>query len=798
MKTNKLLIYIIISYFLFSNLLFSEEVKFDAKNMDVKENGNLIVGFNSKTKIPSDNIDIVSDEVIYYKKKKVLIFKDNVLFYDKTNNIIIKSNKLSYNRNNKIIFSEGPTNLNIEDKYDITSEDISYNSLLQKIYGTKETIVEDNERNLIKLKEKYDLDLNKEIIKSKKSLILDKYDNTYIFDDLVINLKTNEIAGKEIKVEFKDSYFGNKNNDPILKGRSSYSSEKELKVYKAVFSTCNIENKKCRGWELNSDEFTHNKVKKVFEYRNSWLKLFDTKVLFAPYFSHPDPTIKRKSGFLTPSYGSSDTLGTQINFPYFKVIDVDKDMTFTPRYYADKSFLMQNEYRQALKNSNILSDFSFLVGDAGTKGHLFYNQKGSLKSNSIYELNIQDVKGDNYLKTHRLKDYSQLINSDSVLVSNLDLNWEFEDSSLYSSFKVYEDLSRNYHDRYQYIFPDFNFRKNIIIPESYKGKFTFNSYGYNKHYNTNITESLLTNDFLFSSNEFINKKGFISDFDLLLKNSNDYSNNSQNFEGDQNYNLYGIIKVDSNYPLQKKMEKYTNYLTPTMSFRYSPNGNSDLSSKNIFLNYNSVFGLNRIGENSQVEGGESLSVGLEFKRIKNNGPEIFDIKLANVIKSDTDYRMPSKSKLNEKRSDIFGELNYNITENLNFVYNFSYDKDLKYSNRDQIGLDLNVNNFLTNISYYSEHNDLPNIETVKTTNKFFYDKENILTFELSKDLSDNFTQYYNLMYTHETDCVSLNFNYNKSFYRDGSLEPNKSLSFLIKIIPFTELGVQNLGNLISN
>ena len=54
------------------------------------------------------------------------------------------------------------------------------------------------------------------------------------------------------------------------------------------------------------------------------------------------------------------------------------------------------------------------------------------------------------------------------------------------------------------------------------------------------------------------------------------------------------------------------------------------------------------------------------------------------------------------------------------------------------------------------------------------------------------------MYTHETDCVSLNFNYNKSFYRDGSLEPNKSLSFLIKIIPFTELGVQNLGNLISN
>ena len=46
-------------------------------------------------------------------------------------------------------------------------------------------------------------------------------------------------------------------------------------------------------------------------------------------------------------------------------------MTFNPTYYADKSFLLQNEYRQVLKNSNVLSDFSFMVGEAGTKGHFF-------------------------------------------------------------------------------------------------------------------------------------------------------------------------------------------------------------------------------------------------------------------------------------------------------------------------------------------------------------------------------------------------------------------------------------------
>ena len=798
MKISKLLLISIITFIAFTNMLFSQEIKFKAEKMEVGENGKLIIGYNSNTDIPEDNINIFSKKVEYNKNNSLVIFTDNVFFYDKKNNIIIEGDKIIYEKNKNLIFSEGPTKYNIDDKYDIKSENTYFDRSKKIIFGDKEAIIEDKEKNIFKLKEKYKILINEDIIKSKKSLILDKNDNKYIFEDLVLNLQTNEILGKEIKVEFKDTYFGNENNDPILKGRSSYSNEQELKVYKAVFSTCNTQDKECRGWEVNSDEFRHDKEKKIFEYRNSWLKLFDYKVLFTPYFNHPDPSVKRKSGFLTPYYGTSDSLGTQLNFPYFKVIDIDKDITINPRYYADKSFLLQNEYRQALKNSNILSDFSFLIGEAGTKGHLFYNQIGEINNNTDFELNIQNVKGDNYLKTHKLKDNSLIIKDDSVLVSNLDLNWQFIDSNLFTSFKIYEDLSRNYHDRYQYVLPDFNFTKNIIIPDSYNGKFNFNSYGYNKLYNTNVTESVLTNDFLFSSNEYVNSKGIASNFNLLLKNSNDHSNNSTNFQDNLNYNLFGLLKYDASFPLQKRMENYTHFLKPLISFRYSPNGNSDLSEKDLYLNYNNAFGINRISESSQVEGGESVNLGLEFKRKDSNGLDIIDLKLANIIKIDEDYRMPDKSKLNKKRSDIFGEINYNFSNKMNLGYYFSYDKDLKYSNRDELSFDLNANNFLTNISYYSVHNDLPNVETIKNSNKFYYDNENSLGFEVSKDLSNNFTQYYNLMYSHETDCISFNLNYNKSFYRDGILEPTKSLSFLIKIIPFTELGVPNLGEIINN
>ena len=192
---------------------------------------------------------------------------------------------------------------------------------------------------------------------------------------------------------------------------------------------------------------------------------------------------------------------------------------------------------------------------------------------------MQSVEGDNYLKNHKLTETSDLLNDDNLLVSNLDLNWRLDNSKLSTSLKVFEDLSRNYNDRYQYVFPDFNFLKKIEIPKSYNGKFIFNSYGYNKHYDTNTIESVITNDFLFSSNQIVNSSGILSNYNLFLKNPTSYASNSSNFDENGNYDLYGTIKLDATLPLQRKMDNYTNFLKPVASLRYSPNGNSDISSK---------------------------------------------------------------------------------------------------------------------------------------------------------------------------------------------------------------------------
>ena len=75
-----------------------------------------------------------------------------------------------------------------------------------------------------------------------------------------------------------------------------------------------------------------------------------------------------------------------------------------------------------------------MIGEVGTKGHLFYNQIGNLNEQLSYEFNIQNIKDDNYLKTYKLVDTSPIINDDNLLKSNFDFDWTFEQTKLNTSY----------------------------------------------------------------------------------------------------------------------------------------------------------------------------------------------------------------------------------------------------------------------------------------------------------------------------------------------------------------------------
>ena len=510
--------------------------------------------------------------------------------------------------------------------------------------------------------------------------------------------------------------------------------------------------------------------------------------MFFPYFSHPDPSVKRKSGFLTPAYQSSDNLGKSINIPYFYVLSEAKDMTFNPKIYSDNDFILQSEYREAFINSNLISDFSINNDENNTNTHFFAKLDGKLNDSTEFDLQIQNVTNDNYLKIHDLKGSSPLITDDSVLTSNLALNKKIDEkTNLKSSFSIYEDLSKGDSDKYQYIFPDFSFTKDLEISESYNGNFKFMSSGFQKNYETNKYEVLFYNDFLFESNNFISETGILTDYDLLLKNFNTYSENSTNYESKNDHEIYSTMLLKSKLPLKKMLENSKNYLTPVISARFSPNNTKNISGDDVRLDYNNLFSLNRIGRSDIVEGGRSLSMGVEFEKQNLSDEKIFGFNIGNVIKDKKSSNLPTKTKLDQTRSDIVGDISLNLSNNFDLEYKFSYDRDLDYSNYDSIGAKFEVNNFVTSFDYVTENHELGNSEIINNTTELKFNDEHSLTFSSTKDLKEDFTEYVNFIYQYKTDCLLALLEYDKKFYSDGNLTPTQNLQFLIKFIPFTEI-----------
>ena len=61
--------------------------------------------------------------------------------------------------------------------------------------------------------------------------------------------------------------------------------------------------------------------------------MYDKPILYFPKFFHPDPTVKRQSGFLMPQVIDSSSLGLSFKLPYYKVISENKDLTFLQEFF---------------------------------------------------------------------------------------------------------------------------------------------------------------------------------------------------------------------------------------------------------------------------------------------------------------------------------------------------------------------------------------------------------------------------------------------------------------------------------
>ena len=363
MKNKFLFILIILSFV--SNVLADEEIIFKAGEINILNDGNLVKASNGSEVMLPDNITIAADKFEYNKLNSNIEFNQNILAEDKINDLKLKTEKLKYLKNKKILNTFGKTIFSIQSNYEINSNNVTYDKKKELIFSDEPSKIIDTFNNQIKVDEFY-YDVIKKIIKANKMEIVDISKNKYLFENAIIDLNNKKIAGKDIEIRLDKGLF-DPENDPRFKGRAIKISENNTEITKGVFTTCKIREDKCPPWHIQAEKVDHDKKNKLINYKNAWLKLYDMPILYFPKFFHPDPTVKRQSGFLMPQIIDSSSLGLSFKLPYYKVISDNKDLTFTSRIFSENEALFQNEYRQVNKNSKHIADFSIKEKNSSSK-----------------------------------------------------------------------------------------------------------------------------------------------------------------------------------------------------------------------------------------------------------------------------------------------------------------------------------------------------------------------------------------------------------------------------------------------
>jgi LPS-assembly protein len=181
------------------------------------------------------------------------------------------------------------------------------------------------------------------------------------------NIRLTEAEGQvtygeimELSDDYRDGFVDSLRLDgaeqtSIAAARAERSAGNFSVFHSGVYTACEPckdDPKKPPLWQVKAARIIHDQSEQMMYFEDAKVEFFGVPLIYMPYFSAPDPTVKRKTGFLMPSFSSNSKYGVSVSIPYFWALAPDYDLTLTPQITSKQGPLLQAEWRQRLANGS--------------------------------------------------------------------------------------------------------------------------------------------------------------------------------------------------------------------------------------------------------------------------------------------------------------------------------------------------------------------------------------------------------------------------------------------------------------
>lgn len=503
-------------------------------------------------------------------------------------------------------------------------------------------------------------------------------------------------------------------------------------------------------WQLTADEVIQDQENHRIVYDDAQFEVYGVPVAYTPYFSHPDGTIKRKSGFMTPTLGFKSNLGAMVGNEYYWAIDDHKDATLGLTAMTEEAPLATAEYRQRWSNASFEARGGLTRSGRTTetadgeeekqpdevRGHLFAEGLWDINREWRAGTNLEMVTDDQYARQYDLE-------TDDVLTN-----------------EVYAERfsGRNYAVGRMLTFQDIRVQEDRVdqpnvLPEiitSFKGepgsvplvggRWSFDgSFLGLQRSGVNQDVNRIGTDFGWKR-RLVSDTGLLTTFDTNLRtdiyNVRDREEGllvSERSNSASKARFFPQANAQVSYPMVKPMKTVQATIEPIVSITAAPNINVDSripneDSQDVQIDASNIFEPNRFPGLDRVEDQSRVTYGLRTGLYGYEG-SYGDVFLGQSYRfNEDDNPFPEGSGLDRQESDIVGQVSAFVADYYSLDYRFQLASHDLTSQRHEVDLNLDFGEFsIANTYLFAKALEGTDIdvsrEQIRNSVAYFFDED---------------------------------------------------------------------------
>lgn len=561
----------------------------------------------------------------------------------------------------------------------------------------------------------------KDIIVAEGNVKLKEEDGSVLYTDkITLTEKLKRAEVDKVKVIMRDE-------SRIWADSFTKKTSNNKQMRNASYTACDMCKGKSPLWQIDARKINHDAKGQNINYNDAVLRVKNVPVFYLPFLSHPAPEVKRRSGLLMASMGSSSYLGQYVQPIYFVDVSEQTDILLSPYITTDKGVVFGGQYRQYFYNGHINAEGTYLEDDGKINEDDKYakfkrpDKRGNLFLDARYELNdlwVANLDFNYVSDVFYLKDLNLAHDDDAWLTSKLSFerfkgrDYATIEGYYYklTSYSLRETNDAEYRSRMKSMPTVAPFMEYETISDPNK---------YGAYFKTNLSSASVYRD----NDEEGQRVSMINSFELpymsnygeqykfvaSLKSDmyyvNDYMYKENEYYDGTLGRIFPQVGVEWRLPLVRATETTRQILEPVVVASFAPDqDNNDIDkipnadSADAEFDDANILSLDRYAGYDRNDDGSRISYGLNWSSYGNIMGRTSAFIAQSYQLSDSNTFMEAIGEEN-RLSDYVGRVYASPNKYLDLNYRFRLDKDSYELNYSELGARVGADIFNVYTSY---------------------------------------------------------------------------------------------------